>query len=125
MVFRKLSILLLVYVLLAAIGLIAVGQPSPNMPQPTQMPSAKIKETKKFFQKNCAKCHGDDGAGGTTEGEIAGAPDFTDRKWQELADDERLSNSIVHGRAQMPSFGKKLTKEQIKSLVYFVRTFKD
>jgi mono/diheme cytochrome c family protein len=89
------------------------------------MPSAKVKETKKLFKQNCAKCHGEDGAGETTAGEIAGAPDFTDQKWQELADDERLANSIVHGRAQMPSFGKKFTKEQIKSLVCFVRTFKN
>ena len=89
------------------------------------MPSAKVKETKKLFKQNCAKCHGEDGAGETTAGQIAGVPDFTEPKWQELPDDQRLANSIAHGRGQMPPFGKKFSKEQIKSLVYFVHTFKN
>jgi len=125
MTFRQLSVLLLVFVLLSSIGMVVIGQTSPNMRPDAQMPAAKAKESKKLFKQNCARCHGEDGAGETTVGEIAGAPDFTDRKWQELADDQRLANSIVHGRAQMPPFGKKFSKEQIKSLVYFVRTFKN
>ena len=101
------------------------GQTSRNQNRQTASPGAKDKEIKKLFKQNCAKCHGEDGAGETTAGEIAGVPDFTDQRWQELYDYQRLTNSIKHGRGEMPSFGKKFSKEQIKSFVSYVRAFKN
>ena len=79
---------------------------------------------KKLFKQKCAKCHGSKGVGDTTYGEIVGATDLTNASWQERVDDNRLLNSIRHGRGQMPGFGKKLNDEQIASLALYVRTFK-
>src|SRR2546430_2404914 len=86
-------------------------------------PSAKSKETKALFRQQCVKCHGADGRGKTVDGEIAGAQDLTDKDWQERVSDERIVNSITYGRGQMPAFGKKFSKEQIRSLADFVLTF--
>ena len=88
------------------------------------IPANKAKEGRTLFQQNCVKCHGVDGSGDTTDGEILGTPNFTDSKWQEKSDDLRLFNSIKHGRGQMPSFEKKFSKEQIKLLVKYVRAFR-
>ena len=105
-------------------GLLVLGQDSRNTRRQDEVPAPKAKEAKKLFKQNCAKCHGADGAGETTAGAIAGVPDFTDPSWQELSDDQTFANSIRHGVGQMPSFSKKLSNEQIKSLVSYVRTFK-
>jgi mono/diheme cytochrome c family protein len=123
MIFRQLVALLLVLLSLLGIGPVVMGQTSPNTHQPTRMPTAKAKEAKKLFKQNCIKCHGADGAGETTFGQIVGAADFTDSEWQKRIDDQRLINSMTYGRGQMPPFGKKLTREQITTLLAYVRGF--
>ena len=127
MTFRQPPVLLLVFVRLVGysfIGLILMAQTSPNTHQYTRIPVAKAKEAKKLFKQKCSKCHGANGAGETTFGQIVGAADFTDSEWQKRVDDERLVNSITYGRGQMPPFGKKLTREQITFLLAYVRAFK-
>jgi len=89
------------------------------------VPANKKMAVKAVFKQHCVKCHGTDGRGQTAEGEIAGAQDFTDQDWQQRVTGQRIINSIRHGRGQMPAFEKKLSKEQIKSLAAFVRTFND
>jgi cytochrome c6 len=90
----------------------------------TQISPAKAKAAKKLFSQKCVKCHGSDGTGKTIFGQIAGATDLTDSKWQDKADDKQIVNSITHGRGQMPSFEKKLSTEQITLLSNYVRTFR-
>lgn len=100
------------------------GQTQPNTNRVAKLPANKAREAKTLFKQNCVKCHGVDGLGDTTDGEILGTPDFTDSKWQEKSDDRRLLDSITHGRGQMPPFEKKLSKEQVKILLAHVRAFK-
>lgn len=104
-----------VFILVFATGIIGVQ---------TQMSPAKTKAAKKVFSQRCVKCHGSDGAGKTVFGQIAGATDLTDAAWQDRVDDKRITNSITHGRGQMPSFEKKLSKEQITLLSNYVRAFR-
>ena len=55
---------------------------------------------------------------------MLGAPDFTDvRWWKDDVDDKRLAKSITKGKDEMPAFGKKLTRQEIVSLVAYVRRF--
>jgi mono/diheme cytochrome c family protein len=103
-------------------GILAVQTP-PKTSRPA-LTAKKAKEIKTIYKQNCAKCHGVNGRGQTPEGEIAGAQDLTNPDWQERVTEQRLTNSITHGRGQMPAFGKKLSEEQIKSLAAFVLTFK-
>ena len=106
--------------LIASAGVWPAGAGSVPPPQT----AAKTKEARKLFKQKCAKCHGADGAGNTTYGQIVGATDLTDREWQQQVDDERILNSLTHGRGQMPAFDKKLTNEQLASLALYVRSFK-
>jgi len=71
----------------------------------------------KLFMEYCAKCHGEDGRGQTPKGKQLMARDFTDAEWQAEESDADLVKTVTKGEEDMPPFGKKLTKEQIKSLV--------
>ena len=76
------------------------------------------------YRKNCATCHGNDGRSKTVKGKLKHARDLTDPRWQSDATDERIFNSIENGRGKMPAFKRKLTNEQIESLVSYVRGLK-
>lgn len=93
--------------------------------QKPTLSTAKTKEAKKLFKLRCAKCHGADGGADSAYGQIVGATNLRDPNWQEKVDDDRLLNSIKHGRGQMPGFTKKLTDDQIDSLALFVRTLRN
>ena len=123
MISWKLKGLLLVFILSVGIEQVVTGQTYRKTHHSSRMPTAKGKDVKKLFKQNCVKCHGVDGVGNTPFGEIVGAADFTDSEWQKRVDDQRLVNSMIYGRGQMPPFGKKLSKEQIMSLLAYVRAF--
>jgi cbb3-type cytochrome c oxidase subunit III len=108
------------YCILSLIFLLSAGAIGVH----TQMSPAKAKAAKKLFSQKCVKCHGSDGTGKTIFGQIAGATDLTDSKWQDRVDDKQIVNSITHGRGQMPSFEKKLSKDQIAQLAQYVREFR-
>jgi mono/diheme cytochrome c family protein len=76
------------------------------------------------YSRNCASCHGKDGRSKSVKGKLRHARDLTDARWQEDATDERIFNSIENGRGKMPAFKRKLTNEQIESLVSYVRGLK-
>jgi mono/diheme cytochrome c family protein len=113
----------LLMVLLAVTLLIGVSQAAASRLQRAQVSPAKAKEAKRLFKQRCAKCHGQDGAG-NNYGQIIGVTNLTDPEWQERVDDQRIINSIKHGRGQMPAAGEKLSDEQITSLMLHVRTLK-
>ena len=73
------------------------------------------------WETYCIVCHGPDGKANTEEGRKKMARNLTDARWQATVSDARLESSIRRGRDKMPSFGKKLTEEQIKALVREVR----
>lgn len=98
--------------LLAASSL--TGQPGPLTPAG----SAEL------YAKQCASCHGKDGRAKTIKGKLKHARDLTDSEWQAKVSDERIFNSITNGKGKMPTFAKKLSQEQIESLVTYVRALK-
>ena len=70
-----------------------------------------------LFKQYCAKCHGEDGKGETPKGKQLMARNFTDAEFQASKTDAQLIKTVTKGDEDMPPFGKKLTKEQIESLV--------
>jgi len=70
-----------------------------------------------LFKEFCAKCHGEDGKAQTPKGKQLMAQDMTDPDWQAEKSDAELIKVVTEGGEDMPPFGKKLTKEQIESLV--------
>ncbi|HYX20835.1 MAG TPA: cytochrome c [Thermoanaerobaculia bacterium] len=91
-------------VAMAAFGLSAYGSDTPEHPS-------------ELFKKNCAKCHGEKGNGDTMRGRHLKARNFTDAEWQADVTDAQLVKSVTDGKDDMPPFGKKLTQEEIQSLV--------
>ena len=69
------------------------------------------------FKQYCAKCHGEDGKAQTARGKQMKARDFTDAEWQADQKDSELIEHVTEGKDDMPPFGKKLSQEQIASLV--------
>jgi cytochrome c6 len=77
------------------------------------------------YSRNCATCHGKDGRAKTFRSKHhEHARDLTDPRWQTDVTDERIFNSISNGKGKMPAFKRKLTNEQIESLVTYVRGLK-
>jgi mono/diheme cytochrome c family protein len=70
-----------------------------------------------LFKEYCIKCHGENGRGDTAKGRQLMARDFTDEEFQSSKRDADLIKTVTNGHEDMPPFGKKLTKEQIESLV--------
>ena len=71
----------------------------------------------KLYKEYCAKCHGDNGKADTMKGRYLKARNFTDAEWQAGESDSALIGSVTEGKEDMPAFGKKLTADQIESLV--------
>ncbi|MDA1275057.1 MAG: cytochrome c [Verrucomicrobia bacterium] len=81
------------------------------------------------WKKNCASCHGNDGKGNTKAGKKAKVKDMTEAKYQEALTDEKMAKQIKEGMKEdgkeiMKPFGDKLTDDEIKALVAYVRKFK-
>ena len=82
-------------------------------------------QTAELFKDRCARCHGEDGRGKTVIGQMVGAPDFTKEGWwDEEKDERRFVRSITEGKGEMPPFGRKLTRPEIKALAAHVKTFR-
>ena len=93
--------------------------------------SVKAADVKEAWDKNCASCHGKDGKGETKAGKKAGSKDLTDAKYQASFTDEQMTKQIKeglkdkNGKEQMKPFADKLTDEEIKAIVAYVRAFKN
>lgn len=100
------------------------GQAKQEKDEPERVSPEQMAHAKTLFAEKCARCHGLDGTSKTVLGSMLGAPDFTDaRWWKNDVDDKRLTKSITDGKDEMPAFGKKLTRQEIVSLVAYVRRF--
>jgi mono/diheme cytochrome c family protein len=91
--------------------------------------SVRAADAKDNWDKNCKKCHGDDGKGKTKMGEKMGVKDYTDAKVQEAMKDDAMTKAIKEGvkdgdTTKMKGFGDVLSDDEIKALVKYVRDFK-
>lgn len=87
--------------------------------------SKESAQTPALFKQKCARCHGEDGRGQTVIGRMVGAPNFTDEGWwNDEKDERRFARSIGEGKGEMPPFGRKLTRPEIKALAAYVKTFR-
>ena len=91
--------------------------------------SAHAADAKELWDKNCKKCHGEDGKGQTAMGKKAGAKDYTDAKVQADLKDDAMAKAIKEGvkdgeKTRMKAFGEELSADDIKGLVAYFRTLK-
>jgi mono/diheme cytochrome c family protein len=95
----------------------------------TSVLSIRAADPKTNWVNNCAQCHGPDGRANTKMGKQLSAKDLTDPKVQASFTDAKATQSIKEGVKQggkttMKAFGGKLTDDEIKALVAYVRTLK-
>ena len=91
--------------------------------------SVRAADAKANWDANCAQCHGKSGAADTKMGKQLNAKDLTDAKVQAAFSDAKATQSIKegvkeNGKTTMKAFGGKLTADEIKALVAYVRTLK-
>jgi mono/diheme cytochrome c family protein len=90
---------------------------------------ARAADAKTNWANNCAQCHGPDGKANTKMGKMLSAKDLTDPKVQSSFTDDKAAEVIKdgvkqNGKTTMKAFGGKLTDDEIKALVAYVRTLK-
>jgi len=76
------------------------------------------------WNQHCASCHAKDGSGNTMMGKKSGAKDYRDAKVQAEFTDAQATQLISEGKDKMKPFKGKLTDDEIKALVAYVRAFK-
>jgi mono/diheme cytochrome c family protein len=91
--------------------------------------AAFAEDVKVNWEKNCQKCHGADGKGQTVMGKKLKVKDYTDAKVQASFKDEEAIKITKEGKKEgdknaMPGFAEKLSDQEIKDLVAYVRKFK-
>ena len=72
------------------------------------------------YKAKCAMCHGADGSGNTPAGKAMKARDFASPEVQSETDAE-LTDIVTNGKNKMPAYKGKLTDDQIKGLIAYVR----
>jgi mono/diheme cytochrome c family protein len=91
--------------------------------------SLRAADAKALWDANCVQCHGKDGKADTKMGKALSAKDLTDPAVQSAFTDAKATDSIKNGvkengKTTMKAFGGKLSDDDIKALVAYVRTLK-
>jgi cytochrome c6 len=76
-----------------------------------------------LYKSKCQVCHGPDGKGDTAMGKKLGVRDFHSPSVAKESDTE-LFKIAKEGKNKMPSYNGKLTDDQIKALVKYIRSLK-
>lgn len=76
-----------------------------------------------LYKSKCQACHGPDGKGDTAAGKKLGVKDFHSPEIAKMSDEE-LIDITKKGKDKMPGYDKKLTDDQIKDLIKYIRALK-
>ena len=92
---------------------------------PSPAPIVGPQTPQDIWEKRCTFCHGADGKAHTKKGRQYKAQDFTRPKWQKHTTDDEIVEAITDGvrKTKMPAFKEKLSADEIKAMVPFVRAF--
>ena len=73
------------------------------------------------YKAKCQMCHGPDGTAATPMGKMMKIPSFKDPSVVKASDAELIAVT-KDGKGKMPAYNGKLTDDQIKEVVSFIRT---
>lgn len=90
--------------------------------------SAAAADVEANWTKHCVSCHAKDGSGNTRMGKKAGAKDYRDPKVQAAIKDDAALKNIKEGMTEdgaekMKPFADKLSDDEIKELIAYIRKF--
>ena len=83
---------------------------------------AMADDAEALYKSKCQVCHGPDGKG-SAAGQKIGVKDFHSPEIAKQSDEE-LFNATKQGKGKMPAYDKKLTDDQIKQLIKYIRSLK-
>jgi cytochrome c6 len=83
---------------------------------------AMADDTEALYKSKCQVCHGADGKG-SAAGQKMGARDFHSPEVTKESDAD-LIKATKEGKGKMPKFDGKLTDDQIKALIKYIRSLK-
>lgn len=84
-----------------------------------------LDNAKKLYAANCMHCHGEKGDGNgpmMVSGAFSGVPNYADKK---ALSDGQIFYSIYYGKGAMGAHASQLNKQEIWSLVHYVRKFQN
>jgi mono/diheme cytochrome c family protein len=76
-----------------------------------------------IYKAKCSACHGSNGAGETMLGKNLKLRSLASAEVQKQSDDD-LARITAKGRNKMPSYDRKLSKDQIQEVVKYIRSLK-
>jgi len=77
--------------------------------------------TESIYKAKCAACHAADGSGDTAMGKKLAVESFSAPAVAKLSD-AAFIEITTKGKGKMPSYDKKITDDQIKDLVKYIRS---
>lgn len=84
---------------------------------------AQAEDAAAIFKAKCATCHGATGAGDTGMGKTLKLRALGSADVQKQTDDA-LNTIISKGKGKMPAYAAKVSADDVKGLVKFIRTLK-
>lgn len=78
-------------------------------------------DSEKVYKSKCAMCHAADGSGNSPAGKAMKVPDLRSDAVQKLTD-AQLTDSLTNGKKAMPAYKDKLTADEIKGQVAYLRS---
>ena len=84
------------------------------------LPIAAAADNAAVYKAKCAACHGADGAGQTTMGKKMNLRDLRSPEVQKQSNPELLK-IISDGKGKMPAYKAKLSADELKGLVDYLR----
>ncbi len=103
------SLLIRVVVIAALVTLSATG--------------VRAEDAAALYKSKCQACHGPDGKGETAAGKKLGVKGFQSPEVAKMSDVE-LFDITKKGKDKMPGYDKKLTDDQMKELIKYIRSLK-
>jgi mono/diheme cytochrome c family protein len=99
------------------------ARPRAEVPPTPSQDQQRIRAASQSFQRFCGSCHGTDGRGAAIRESLPSIPDFTAPTWHGRRRDAQLTVTILDGKgAEMPPFRDKISREQVRDLVAFIRS---
>jgi len=86
-------------------------------------PAMAASEGATQYKSKCAACHGANGSGDTPMGKSLKVTDLRSDAVQKQTD-LQLMKVISGGKGKMPAYGKRMSTEEIKDVIAFIRTLK-
>jgi cytochrome c6 len=77
-------------------------------------------DSAKVYKSKCSMCHAADGSGDSPAGKAMKVPDLRSEVVQKQTD-AQLTEIVTNGKKKMPAYKDKLTADEIKGLVRYMR----